>query len=205
MMFKKIFISSVMASFFVMMSTVIAAPNATTITQPKTAQSAQKSKIIGTPLTQDMAEKYFTNCLESSRAQGIMSETTAQNYCGCTAVEMKDNLSQEEVAGLNEKMEVSRPVLNKVLIEVNGPCIHYPVKDLVHSKCMTDVGNSPVCQCVSEKISQFIKNISGRMLPEILKEDPNIFDPMGPIMESNEYKMRERQIVMSCATNPTQK
>ena len=163
------------------------------------------SQASGTKITQDMAEKYFSNCVAGAEKEGTMSKENQSRYCACTAMNMQTSMTQEDLTALSSKGDAARAALNKVLISVNGPCMQYPTHDLIHNKCLTDVKNPAICSCLSGKMANFMKDISARMLPTLLANDPNIFDPLTPIMESPEFEQTQQKIALSCATNPNQK
>ncbi len=158
-----------------------------------------------TPITNEISEKYFQNCVAGAKKEGTMTTDTQNRYCACTAMNMQTSMTQEDLLALSKRDEPARLALNKVLIDVNGPCMKYPVHDMLYKKCMTDVRNPRICSCLSNKMGYFMSDISKRMLPELLRENPNLYDPMTPIMESQEFQQTEQKIALSCATNPNQK
>lgn len=157
-----------------------------------------------TPVTDEIAQRYFNNCVAGAQKEGTMTPDTQKRYCACTAMNMQKSMTQEELASLSARDGSERPALNKVLTDVNGPCMQYPVHDLIHKKCMTDLGNAGICSCLSNKMAKFTARQSQKMMPQILAENPNIFDPLTPIMESQEFQQTQKQIALSCATNPNQ-
>lgn len=156
----------------------------------------------GTPVTDEIAKKYFDNCVAGAQQQGTMTPATQQRYCACTAINMKQKMTQEDLAALSAKGDVARAALNKVLLDVNGPCMEYSTYDLINKKCMTDVKNAAICSCLSTKMGAYIKDVSGRMLPQLLAANPNAYDLVTPVMESPEVENTQRQIALQCATNP---
>lgn len=158
----------------------------------------------GTEITGEMAEKYFANCVANAEKEGTMSKDSQNKYCACTAMNMQKAMTQEDLSALSGRGDAARAALNKVLVSVNGPCMEYPTHDLIHNKCMADVKNAEVCSCLSNKMGHFMKAISARMLPTLLEKNPNIFDPMTPIMETPEFVETQQKIALSCATNPNQ-
>jgi hypothetical protein len=159
----------------------------------------------GTPIDDKMTDKYFGSCVELTKKEGTMTSDSINRYCACTAMNMQKKMTQEDLTDLSGTGTVQRTALNKMLLDVNGPCMRYPVKDLLNNKCMTDVKNKAICTCLSERMGTFMSDISKRMMPELLAEDPNLFDPMTPIIESQEFQQRQQQIAVSCATDPTQR
>jgi hypothetical protein len=118
---------------------------------------------------------------------------------------MQQSMSQEDLTALSSKDKaVARLALNKVLLNVNGPCMQYPVHDLLQNKCMTDLKNPAICGCLSKKMGKYTAQQSQRMMPQILAQNPEIFDPLTPIMESQEFQQTQHSIALSCATNPNQ-
>ena len=163
------------------------------------------SHAAGTQITPEMADKYFLNCVAGAEKEGTMTKENREKYCACTAMNMNKSMTQEDLAALSKRDDAARAALNKVLISVNGPCMQYPTYDLINKKCMTDVKRADVCSCLSGKMANFMKDISGRMLPGLLANNPEIFDPVTPIMESTEFVNTQQKIALSCATNPNQK
>lgn len=153
----------------------------------------------GTPITNDMAVKYYDQCLTNSAKDGTMYEENAKAFCQCTAQNMKNRLSQEDLNLLQEQGQGARDVVNRILIYVNGPCMSYPINDLVLRKCINDIGNDKTCACLSKGISTYITSESQKLMAGILERDPNIADPLGAIMDSAAYKMQENKIAMQCA------
>ena len=155
-------------------------------------------------ITNDVTEKYFKNCLVGAEKQGTMTADNQKQYCACTALNMQKSMTQEDLKALSYQDEKSRLVLNKILIDVNGPCMEYPVHDLIEKKCMADIKNPAICSCMSKKMGKFTAKQSQQMMPKLLADNPNLFDPLTPIMESQEFQQTQQSIALSCATNPNQ-
>ncbi len=158
----------------------------------------------GTAITDDIANKYFENCVTGAQKQGTMTPNTQKRYCACTAMNMQQSLTQEDLSALSAQDDAARLVLNKILLNVNGPCMQYPVHDLIEKKCMTDLKNAGICSCLSNKMGQYTAQQSQKLMPKLLADNPNLFDPLTPIMESQEFQQTQHSIALSCATNPNQ-
>lgn len=154
----------------------------------------------GTPVTNDMAVKYYDQCLSNAAKDGTMFDQNAKAFCECTAQNMKTSLSQEELQALQGQDQAARNVINKILVYVNGPCMQYPINDLVLRKCVHDIGNEKTCTCLSGGISSYLSKQAPQMLADVLNRDPNITDPLGAIMNSSTYKIQENKIAMQCAS-----
>jgi hypothetical protein len=131
--------------------------------------------IAGTPITNEMADKYFGSCVELAKKEGTMTSENTKRYCACTAMNMQKSMAQEDLTDLSGTGVKQRTALNKMLIDVNGPCMHYPVQDLLNNKCMIDVKNKQVCSCLSTKMGIYMAEISKKMMPELLADNPNLF------------------------------
>ena len=161
--------------------------------------------LAGAPISNEMADKYFSSCVDGAKKEGTMSGEGGNKYCACTAMNMQKSMTQEDVTDLSGTGQKQRNALNKMLLDVNGPCMQYPVHDMLLKQCLVDVKNKAICSCLSTKMGDFMADISKRMMPELLEDNPNLFDPMTPIIESPEFQQRQQQIAISCATHPTQK
>ncbi len=157
--------------------------------------------VAGTPINNDMAVKYYDQCLANAAKDGTMFKANAKNFCECTAQNMKNNLSQEELQALQGQGQAARNVINKILVYVNGPCMKFPVNDLVLRKCMKNIGNEKTCTCLSGGVSTYLAKEAPRMLADVLDRDPNITDPLGAIMNAPAYKIQESKIAMQCASS----
>jgi len=159
----------------------------------------------GTVITPEMGEKYFENCVSNTKKQGTLSSENQKKFCACTAINMQKSITQEDIRALSYRDKSARLAMNKILIDVNGPCMQYPVYDLLNNQCMADLKNTAICSCLSGKMALFTKAYTQKMLPQLLKDNPEIYDPMTPIMESTEFQRTQQNIALSCATNPNQK
>ncbi|MDY0028757.1 MAG: hypothetical protein RBR86_02315 [Pseudobdellovibrionaceae bacterium] len=152
-----------------------------------------------TPISDQMAQKFYGQCLENSKKDGTMSEQSAQVYCECTGKTMQQNMSVEDIQAMSGQDQAARNAINKVVTDVNGPCMAIPLHDKVYNKCMTDVGKLGMCECLASGISLELSKQTQSMMRTLLANNPNMYDPMGELMEMPEYKQTERKIAMSCA------
>lgn len=164
--------------------------------------SAMSSAHADTPMTDELTNQYFENCLNGLQKDSTMTPNSKKAYCVCTSVNMKKSMTSEDLIALSEN---KRPALNKVLLDVNGPCMQYPVRDMIQKKCMTDLKNDAMCSCLSQKVGEYTKQEVQKKLPKILADNPDVYDTMSPIVDSPEFQQATQQMALSCATNPTQK
>jgi hypothetical protein len=162
-----------------------------------------------TPISKDIANTYFKNCTQNRNE--MMSEDTQVAFCSCTSVKMMEAMTLEEIQTMYEETQAGRNMLNKMLIEVYAPCISMPVQDLVGNNCLEDPKfkslelKSPtheeLCSCISKETGDWL-SLRGRLLMKsILEKNPNIQDPIGPVMNSKEFQDQSYQHLTQCMSN----
>lgn len=152
-----------------------------------------------TPISDQMVQKFYGQCLENSKKDGTMTDSSAKSYCECTSKTMQQNMYVEDLQAMSGQDQAARNAINKVVIDVNGPCMAIPLHDKIYKKCMTDVGKYGMCECLASGISLELSEQTQSMMRTLLANNPNMYDPMGELMETQEYKDTERKITMSCA------
>ncbi len=154
-----------------------------------------------TPITGEMAQKYYQQCLVNSQQDGTMTVDSQKSFCTCTAQHMQKNMIVEELVAMKGQDQAARNAINKVITDVNGPCMHIPLHDKVYGKCMTEVKKHAICKCLASGISESLSSQTQGMMKNILATNPNIYDPMGELMNTSEYKNAEKQITYGCAAS----
>lgn len=154
----------------------------------------------GTPLTNDMVTKYYNQCLVASDKEGTMTPQSSKSYCACTAGQMKNWISQENIKAMGGQDQAARDVINKVLVNVNAPCTRFPIHDMVYKECTRKMNGESTCQCLASGIASYLEGQSETLMGKILAANPNAYDPLGEIMNSAEYQQQEKAIAMSCIT-----
>lgn len=157
----------------------------------------------GTMLTNEQTTKYYNNCIARAASDPNMFKSTKQTYCQCTALYTQKFISLEDIAASTGTDQAARDAINKTLINVHAPCMQYPVNDLIYKRCMADLGRNNICACVGSKMSAFTARESQRLLGDILKNNPNITDPMNEVINTKEFMTSQEQITFSCLKNPT--
>lgn len=152
----------------------------------------------GTPLTNEMVTKYYGQCLAASEKEGTMTEQSSKSYCACTAGQMKNWISQDDIKAMSGQDQAARDVINKVLVNVNAPCTRFPIHDLVFKECQSKNVAQNTCECLSSGISTYLERQSEALMGKILAANPNAVNPLGEIMNSAEYQQQEKTIAMSC-------
>lgn len=153
-----------------------------------------------TPITDEMVEKYSAQCVTSAKEEGTMIPDSQAAFCACTGQHMKSAMTVEDLQAMQGKDQAARDAINKVLTDVNGPCMSYPIHDKVYKKCMADVGQAKTCECLSSGIATYLSAQSQTIMKDLLAKNPNMYDPMGEIMSSAAYQAEEKKLAMGCLT-----
>lgn len=158
-----------------------------------------------TPVTSDMANAFYKSCL--GKQDQRMSPDTQKSMCACNAAMIMKNMSVEEIQTMKENTQEGRNMLNKMLLDVYAPCMNYPVHDLVFGECLRNeslnkagiaLPRQQICGCMATKMSLWFTKEGGALMRKILEEQPNVYDPIGPIMDSQEFKSQSYSTMMSC-------
>ncbi len=159
-----------------------------------------------TPIDNRTSTVFYQNCLEKRDAR--MTEESQAEFCACSATEMQNSMSVEEIQTMFAQSQEGRNMLNKMLVQVYAPCMNYPVQDMIEMSCRTDPkvaalklkGDiSDLCYCMGKETGKWFAENGPPLLFALLKKDPNITDPITPIMESHVVKKESYNFLMSCA------
>lgn len=158
-----------------------------------------------TPISQEMAKKYYENCKSRPDPMKVMSEQSRDNLCSCTATHLMSSMTVEDIRIMGGNDQPARNALNKMLTAVYAPCMEFPAHDLVYANC---IANSQLkaaasnleglCGCVAGQAAQYIAaNGPGIMQQELMK-NPNVTDPLGPLMQSQGFTQASQAFTMQC-------
>lgn len=161
---------------------------------------------VATPIDRDTANAYFAKCIESRDER--MSAETQEELCACTSVHLMNTLSVEDVQVMAENTPRGRIMLNKMLVEVYGPCMAGPVRDLVNTQCDSDprialadqtIDRRALCGCMAEQTGQWFAADGRDIMVQVLRDEPFTSDPITPVMESKTFRDQSYNAMMSCA------
>lgn len=168
-----------------------------------TALCFMSASASATPITKDMANAYYENCASQS-AQG-MSKQSQDTMCACTAANMMDNMSVEDVQTMGKQDANGRAATNKMIIQVYAPCIEYPARDHYYSNCISDpktktmsANPKAMCSCMASAISGHLKNNAQNVFRQILTRNPNITDPMSALTSDSQFQQFARSKLLGC-------
>jgi hypothetical protein len=160
-----------------------------------------------TPIDQKTAENYFNSCVAKPSGSDF-SEETKIDLCGCTATQMKDNMSVEDVQMLSANGQggaAQLAALHKMITEVHAPCIHYPYREQKYKACMSSpqtklVTNNPdaMCKCLSERVALYLEKNAQGIFRGILQRTPNISDPLVGLESDPAFRNYVAQQAQGC-------
>ena len=157
-----------------------------------------------TPVSAQTANQYYYNCKANQDPR--MSAASQDAMCACNAAMMQRNFTMEDMQLMLEDSYESRQALNAMLLNVYAPCINFPLHDLLFDNCMSDRkvqrmrSTLPVekfCGCVAENTSEWMANEGRNIMVDVIEQNPNIYDPIEPIMNHKDFlaeAMRNRTV-----------
>lgn len=151
-----------------------------------------------TPIDASTAQAYYQNCTKQNDPR--MTTETLDIFCQCTAMHMQKSLSLEEMQSMSGSTPTDRAIVNKVIVEVYAPCMEFPVSDMIFQKCQSDtnLAHANICTCLSGEMAAYTARTSQDLLADILREDPDIVDPMAPIVNSADFSRHEQATILKC-------
>lgn len=152
-----------------------------------------------TAINDDMARNYYQNCIKKEDQR--LTKGGQDIFCQCTAHQLKKHMYVEDMVILARQDGLARAALNKIMLAVYAPCMEFPVRDLLYTGCTANGQNVDprICQCIADRMGEYTAITAQNTLRDILKANPNITDPMAPIINSTAFKNREQSVVLTCA------
>lgn len=158
-----------------------------------------------TPINKDMANAYYENCV--AKQDPRMTPDSQQGMCACTSVKMMEALTAEDIAVMGQNDQTGRNMLNKMLLDVYAPCMQYPVEDMVTASCLNDdkidmmglkMDRNKLCGCMAEKTGAWFSDSGRELMAELIAADPNITDPISPVIDSRAFKEASYDSLVAC-------
>lgn len=169
------------------------------------APSGSGSGSGATAISKDMANKYYENCKSRPDPMKVMSEQSKDNLCACSAANLMKAMTVEDIRIMGGNDQAARNALNKMLTQVYAPCMEFPARDLVYANCVdnaqlkaaaSDVKG--LCGCVAGQAAQYIASNGPGIMQQELMKNPNVTDPLGPLMQSQEFTQASQSFTMQC-------
>lgn len=176
----------------------------TTTTTPTTAppQAAPQMPTTRTPITPQIAQSYYQNCL-AAPSNPPLSPSTRDIFCQCTSTYIQRNISYEEMAMANQATPAGNAIRQKILLQVYAPCMEFPVRELIHGECSAKpqlAAQPHICPCVSKHVAQYMAQSAQQNLAGLMKAGQDLADPMNALMESAAFQQAQQSIAMKCMT-----
>jgi len=161
---------------------------------PPSAQAQNVSKSV--------ANSYYNNCLAQ---EGPVSAQTQELLCACTAAQMQQSMTVEDIKAMNQNNQTGRNALNKMLINVYAPCMEYPAKEHYMNVCLSNpdtqrLSNNPqaLCNCMSTEVANYLKANARTVFEEILDRNPNVTDPMQALTNDPQFTQFAQAKLIGC-------
>ncbi|MBU0858394.1 MAG: hypothetical protein KJ667_00500 [Alphaproteobacteria bacterium] len=160
-----------------------------------------------TEISKETANAYFGQCMNARDER--MTETTQEELCACTSAHIMGKMSAEDIQIMGENTSRGRAALNRMLIDVYGPCMAGPVTDMVNSQCDTDprialadqtIDRAVLCGCMAERTNEWFTTAGPEIMSKALMEQPYKGDPITPVAESKVFKDETYEIMLACVS-----
>jgi len=158
-----------------------------------------------TALSSEQAISYQQSCVNNRDER--MTFDTQKLFCECTAHHMMSSLTVEDLMMVQGDGQAARNAINKMMMNVYAPCMEFPVRDLIFGRCMENEYQveKGICECLANKMADYSAEKAQKYLSEILRDNPNIEDPMGPIVNHASFRQHEKRLALSCIQEGMQK
>lgn len=156
-----------------------------------------------TPVNDEMAKAYYDSCM--GKRDQRMSTEAQDSLCTCTSEKMKETMSVEDIRTMGRDDQAGRDMLNKMMLNVYAPCMHRPIAEMVRDQCMmedrmqsTRMHKVDLCACIGDKMGVWFTTNGRDLMAEVLAQNPNISDPIGPVMASQPFMNTTMDTMMAC-------
>jgi hypothetical protein len=158
-----------------------------------------------TAITAQMAKAYYTNC--AGKGDPHITPAGMKAMCSCTSDQMVKTMSVEDIKTLAQNDQAGRDMLNHMLLDVYAPCMNFPVQDMLEGQCLQDMKDKPlppgadmgkICHCMAAKTGGWFTTNGRSLMAQVLKANPDITDPVGPVMEDASFKKASSDNLSSC-------
>jgi hypothetical protein len=160
-----------------------------------------------TPVPKEMANQYFSNCVQSSaKTEQRFSPQAQQMLCACTAARLTQFFSVEDMQTMaNTSDPNARIAFNKMLINIYAPCMKEPMREYHYAQCISNpqtgrLTNNPqkMCACAADQLGIQMEVYGSQMFEKILSQNPTIEDPMGAVYSDPEFQTLAQKKALEC-------
>jgi hypothetical protein len=160
-----------------------------------------------TPVSKDMANNYFNNCVQSSaKTEQRFSPQAQQMFCACTAARLTQFFSIEDMQMMTNTTDPnSRVAFNKMVVNIYAPCMKEPMREYHYWQCISNpqvgqISSNPqkMCSCAADQLGIHMEVYGAQMFQKILQNNPTIEDPMNAIYGDPDFQRIAQQKAMAC-------
>ncbi len=146
---------------------------------------------------------YYENCLKQKDQR--FSATDQQQFCECTAQRVQPYLTPEFMNLMSQPTNEGKEAQNSILINVYAPCMQAPVASLMVENCKKTQNSlaqfqnlDGLCGCYGQNIGKALETMAPAIMQDALKANPNLRDPLNPILDSQAFKTKAQSILAQC-------
>ena len=151
------------------------------------------------------ANDYFNTCLKQDHP--ILRGESLELMCGCTAAQIPQNMTVRQMQAMGENTDEGALQRSRMLLFVYTPCIKYPTKALVESRCLDDPNvrsgmkrYKKVCACLADGMAALMEKEAPGHVEEALKRDSGNLDPLRMLLESRLFTEQSQYHMRRCVT-----
>ncbi len=154
----------------------------------------------------NLANQYYKNCLK--QPAGIMSADSHKALCGCTAAQMVETMSVDEIQTMFTQTKEGNFQRQRMMALVYIPCMEYPVEDMVVNHCMSQPEVTKglkkareVCGCLGNDMGKFVVKAGGVMAKEEMIKDAqnmNVQQMLADLMSSKIFAQKSKTSITTC-------
>ncbi|MEM7618372.1 MAG: hypothetical protein AAF244_03200 [Pseudomonadota bacterium] len=155
------------------------------------------------PISKAGARNYYENC--AAKQDPNMSANTQKLLCACTAVQMHQKMTTQDVEAMTIQDARGRAATNKMILEVYAPCMKHPAGELSYKNCLGNPQTASItenpektCQCMSSKIANYLSTRGVDVFTKILNDNPNATDPMAALANDPNFQSFAQAQLVSC-------
>lgn len=153
-----------------------------------------------------LANQYYLNCIKTP--PGIMRISSLKALCGCTASEMAEVMSADEIRLMYEPTPEGEYQRQRMMGLVYVPCMKYPVEDLVRNNCISQreireglKHASQVCSCLGREMAEYA-TITGAARVQFALNNPedglDVEALLVSLMSGKNFQRKSELVIRSC-------
>lgn len=167
----------------------------------------QMTEMTETTVTEEQANNFYVNCM--STRDDRMTQETQNAMCACQSVKVMENMSVEEIRVMSSDLPDARMMYDKMLINVYAPCMSYPLQEIALTQCLEseeldlaglNMPKDELCVCASQKTASWLVDFGPALMNQTLKKNPDMSDPLGPVIENRTFKSHTVEHISNCLT-----